>query len=208
MVIPRLPDRITLVAAVKYLDKTQIQSLVNTGINNIGFNTVQQLAEVSPILNKDTRIHFIGHLQKNKVKKLLNSRPYLIQSCDSYKLIEKINSISKEVGIIQNILLQIKTDEKKEHGFSPLQIDEEVQKIAQLPNVRVMGLMTIPPHSENEETKEIFKEMKIKFDNIQKKFVRGFDYLSMGMSSDYNLAILEGANMIRLGRILSANPKS
>ena len=208
MVIPWLPDGITLVAAVKYLDKIQIQSLVNTGIKNVGFNMVQQLVEVAPILNNNIRIHFIGHLQKNKVKKLLKFRPYLIQSCDSYRLIEKINSISKEIGIIQDILLQIKTDEKKEWGFSLLQINEEVQKIAQLPNIRVRGLMTIPPQSENEEAKECFKKMKIKFDNMQKKFVGGFDYLSMGMSGDYNLAILEGANMVRLGRILATNPKS
>jgi hypothetical protein len=196
MTIPILPEEVTLVAAVKYLDKEKILNIVNEGIRDIGFNTVQQLEEIAPALDNKVRIHFIGHLQKNKIKRLLKFKPYLIQSCDSYKLIEKINSVAEQMGIIQNILLQIKTDEEKEYGFS----FEEIENTKQLPNIKIRGIMTIPSKNSNVES---FKKMKATFDNMQEESTRRIDYLSMGMSGDYELAIKEGANMVRLGRILS-----
>ena len=117
-----ISDNITLVVAVKYASNEQILELVNAGIKDFGFNTYQQLKEVKKLLPSDARVHFIGHLQSNKARKVLQERVFLIQSVDSYKLAEKIDKVAKELGMGQDILLQVKTDESKEYGFSALEI--------------------------------------------------------------------------------------
>src|SRR3989338_1527222 len=150
------------------------------------------------------RIHFIGHLQSNKVKKLLQERAFLIQSVDSYKLAEKIDKAAGELGIKQDILLQVKTDENKKHGFSALETENIVLKINNsLKNINIKGLMTIPPLSENpNNSRRYFSSVKNLFDNISKKMDKKLEYLSMGMSDDYKVAIEEGSNMVRIGRAL------
>ena len=199
-----ISDNITLVVAVKYASNEQILELVNAGIKDFGFNTYQQLKEVKKLLPSDARVHFIGHLQSNKARKVLQERVFLIQSVDSYKLAEKIDKVAKELGMGQDILLQVKTDESKEYGFSALEIEGIILKINNhLKNIRVRGLMTIHPLSDNpDDSRKYFSLMKKLLDNVPRILNKKLEYLSMGMSNDYKIAIEEGANMVRIGRAL------
>ena len=199
-----IPSNVILVAAVKYSSNEQILQIVKEGIKDLGFNTYQQLREVKKSLPSDARIHFIGHLQSNKVKKLLHENVFLVQSADSYKLAEKIDKIAGELKIKQDILLQVKTDETKKHGFSALETEDIASKISNnLKNINVKGLMTIPPVSANaEDSRKYFSSMKKLFDKLQKGFNLRLEYLSMGMSDDYKIAVEEGSNMVRIGRAL------
>lgn len=200
-----ISSSVTLIPAVKYASSAQIKNLLSVGCKDVGFNTLQQLEEVSKLINDyvDVKIHFIGHLQSNKIKKVLDYKPYLIQTVDSFSLAEKIALVCREKNMVQNILLQVKTDPTKEQGF----LTEEVLKMAitlhRSPRLRVMGLMTIPSP---ENPLPVFKLMKKLFDELQLTLgrVEKLPYLSMGMSDDYRLAIQEGATMIRVGRKLFA----
>ncbi len=199
-----IPDDVLLVAAVKYASNEQILELVKGGVKDFGFNTYQQLKQVKALLPSDARIHFIGHLQSNKVRKVLQENVFLIQSVDSYKLAEKIDRVANELGIKQDILLEVKTDENKKYGFSASETENIASKINNsLKNINVKGLMTIPPLSDNSnDSRMYFSSMKKLFDKLQKKFNVKWEYLSMGMSEDYKVAIEEGANMVRIGRAL------
>ena len=199
-----IPDNMTLVAAVKYASNEQILELVKAGVKDFGFNTYQQLKEVKKLLPSDARIHFIGHLQNNKVRKVLQENVFLVQSLDSYKLAEKIDKVAKELRIRQDILLQVKTDENKKHGFSALETEEVSLKINNnFKNIKIKGLMTIPPLSDDANNpRRYFSLVKNSFDNISKKMDRKLEYLSMGMSDDYKVAIEEGSNVVRIGRAL------
>ena len=199
-----IPPNVLLVAAVKYASEEQIKELADAGLKDFGFNTYQQLKAVNKLIPSDARIHFIGHLQSNKVKKVLQEKCFLIQSVDSYELAEKIDKAAGELGIKQDILLQVKTDESKEYGFSALEIEGIILKINNdLKNIGVMGLMTIHPLSENpEDSRKYFSLMKQLFSNISKNIDKKLEYLSMGMSNDYKTAIEGGANIVRIGRAL------
>lgn len=196
-----LANSVTLVAAVKYASLSQIKELIDSNIKDIGFNTYQQLRDLKDIIPKGIKIHFIGHLQKNKVRKVLEYGVYLIQSIDSYELAEKINNTCKDLGIKQNILLQVKTDENKEHGIDVSELDNIASEINKnLKNLNIKGLMTIPPIKDN--TEKYFVLMKKLYENLQKTLGVKFEHLSMGMSDDYLEAVKEGANMVRLGRMV------
>ena len=199
-----IPKNVTLVAAVKYASNEQILEIVKAGVKDLGFNTYQQLKGIKKSLPSEIRIHFIGHLQSNKVKKLLQENVFLVQSVDSYKLAEKINNIAGELKIKQDILLQVKTDETKKHGFSALEAENIAPKINNsLKNIKIKGLMTIPPLSENpDDSRKYFSLMKRLFDNISRILNKKMEFLSMGMSDDYKVAIEEGSNMVRIGRAL------
>ena len=199
-----IPDDVLLVAAVKYASNEQILELVKAGVKDFGFNTYRQLKEVKASLPSDARIHFIGHLLSNKVKKVLQENIFLVQSVDSYNLAGKIDRVANEFGIKQDILLQVKTDETKKHGFSVLETEKVASKTNNsLKNIKIKGLMTIPPLSENPNNSRIyFSLVKNLFDNTSKKMNKKLEYLSMGMSNDYKIAIEEGANMVRIGRAI------
>ena len=199
-----IPDDVLLVAAVKYASNEQILELVKAGAKDFGFNTYQQLREAKALLPSDARIHFIGHLQSNKVRKVLQEKAFLVQSVDSYNLAEKIDDVAGKLGIKQGILLQIKTDETKKHGFSASEAENIALKINNsMKNINIKGLMTIPPLSENPDNSRMyFSLVKNLFGNLSKKMDKKLEYLSMGMSDDYKAAIEEGANMVRIGRAL------
>lgn len=199
-----IPDNVLLVAAVKYASNEQIKGIADSGVKDFGFNTYQQLKEVKALLPFDARIHFIGHLQSNKVRKVLQENVFLIQSVDSYKLVEKIDTVANELGIKQDILLQVKTDESKEYSFSALETENIVLEINNnFKNIKIKGLMTIPPLSTNaEDSRKYFSLMKKLFDKLSEKKNKKLEYLSMGMSDDYKIAIEESANMVRIGRAI------
>ena len=199
-----IPDDVLLVAAVKYASNEQILELVKAGAKDFGFNTYQQLREAKALLPSDARMHFIGHLQSNKVRKVLQEKAFLVQSVDSYNLAEKIDDVAGKLGIKQDILLQVKIDETKKHGFSALETENVASKINNsLKNIKIKGLMTIPPLSENpNNSRRYFSLVKNLFDDISKKMDKKLEYLSMGMSDDYKISIEEGSNMVRIGRAI------
>ncbi len=198
-----IPKGVTVVAAVKYASPGQIAELVQAGITDLGFNTYQQLSEVRPSLPKSARIHFIGHLQANKARKVVEGGVFLIQSVDSLRLAEKIDDSAGRLGIKQEILLQVRTDNNKEHGVPPDDIKGIVMKIEAMPNLNLKGLMTIPPVSDDpSDSRKPFAMMKSISASLSADIGRDLEFLSMGMSGDYNIAIEEGANMVRIGRKL------
>ena len=199
--LEKMQSEVTLVAAVKYASKKQIDEAIKAGVTDIGFNNYQQMKDLAPYLPLEIKTHFIGTLQLNKAKKVVNLNPYLIESVDSYELAEKINNAAKEKKTIQKILIQVKTDEKKVTGLEPDDLLKLLDQISTLKYLSLEGLMTIPPESENpEDSRKYFKELKDLKEKAEKHLKKDLRYLSMGMTDDYQIAIEEGASIVRIGR--------
>ncbi len=197
-------EDITLLAATKTVGTDVINYAIKLGIEFIGENRVQEFLskyEAYAPVHK----HFIGHLQTNKVKDIID-KVELIHSVDSYRLAQEISKQAVKRGIVVDILLEINIgNEQSKSGFLFDEAVEAVQKIAGFDGVRVKGLMAIPPICETPEQNRVyFAKMKKLFVDIQGKKIdnSSMDILSMGMSDDYEIAISEGANMIRLGTAL------
>lgn len=195
---------ITLLAATKTVDIDVINHAIKSGIKFIGENRVQEFLSKNdnylPV-NK----HFIGHLQTNKVKDIID-KVSLIHSIDSYRLAEEVSRQAQKRGIVADVLLEINIgNEESKSGFKYEEAEEAVRKIATLNSVRIKGLMAIPPICDNsQKNREYFAKMKKLFIDIDAKKIdnSSMDILSMGMSDDYEVAIEEGATMIRLGTAL------
>lgn len=199
----RRPEDIYLVAASKMNDSGRVREAIAAGIRICGENRVQEMVEKQAQgAYEGAELHFIGHLQKNKVKQVVGLAS-LIQSADSLELIRLIDKTALSRGIVQDILLEVNIGaEASKSGFSPAELPSALDSIARLDAVRVRGLMTIPPIcSSRQEIEPYFVQMKQlfidicgkKYDNIR------MDFLSMGMSADYETAIACGANMVRVG---------
>lgn len=199
----RRPEDIYLVAASKMNDSGRVREAIAAGIQICGENRVQEMVEKQAQGAYDgAELHFIGHLQKNKVKQVVGLAS-LIQSADSLELIRVIDKTALSRGVVQDILLEVNIGaEASKSGFSPEELPSALDSIARLDAVRVRGLMTIPPIcSSRQEIEPYFVQMKQlfidicgkKYDNIR------MDFLSMGMSADYETAIACGANMVRVG---------
>ena len=197
------PEDIYLVAASKMNDSGRVREAIAAGIRICGENRVQEMVEKQAQgAYEGAELHFIGHLQKNKVKQVVGLAS-LIQSADSLELIRLIDKTALSRGIVQDILLEVNIGaEASKSGFSPAELPSALDSIARLDAVRVRGLMTIPPIcSSRQEIEPYFVQMKQlfidicgkKYDNIR------MDFLSMGMSADYETAIACGANMVRVG---------
>ena len=196
---------VTLLAVSKTKPATDLQEAYDAGQRLFGENIVQELVEKHEQLPKDIEWHLIGHLQTNKVKYIA---PFIsmIQSVDSIKLLQEINKHAEKSKRVIDCLLQIYiADEETKFGLG---FDEAIELLrseeyAALKNIRIRGLMGIATNTDSEkQVKEEYYELKTFFDGIKLSFFRkeeSFDTLSMGMSSDYKLAIEQGSNMIRLG---------
>ena len=196
-----IPSDVTLVAAVKYASKIQIDEAIKVGVTDIGFNHYQQMKDLAPSLPPEIKTHFIGTLQLNKAKKVVNLNPYVIESVDSYELAEKINNAAKEKKRVQKILIQVKTDKKKHTGLDPGDLLKLIDQISTLEYLSFEGLMTIPPKNEDpEDSRKYFKELKDLKDKAETHLKKHLQYLSMGMTDDYQIAIEEGASIVRVGR--------
>ena len=200
------PDSIHLVGASKMNDASRVREAIGAGLKICGENRVQEMLEKNAQGAYDgAELHFIGHLQKNKVKNVVGLAT-LIHSVDSVALMEQIEKCAAKQGIVQDILLEINIGrEEAKSGFFTEELEEALQKAAGLPHIRVRGLMAVPPICANgEENRPYFQEMrKLFIDNGRKKYDNVYmDFLSMGMSGDFETAIACGANMIRLGSVL------
>lgn len=195
-------DSINLVAVSKRQPVHKIIEAQNAGIKNFGENKVQEFLDKYEIPEIKTGWHFVGHLQTNKVKYILN-KVKLIHSVDSVHLAEKISQISVAKEITTDFLLQVNTSqENSKFGFNENQLMEDINDISLLKNIRVKGLMTMAPFTDKIEIiSKSFAALKKIYEKIDRMNLEKFQmqYLSMGMSSDFEIAIKEGSNMLRIG---------
>lgn len=199
----RDPDKIVLTAASKTMDAASVARAIAAGISVCGENRVQEMLEKHEQgAYAGARLHFIGHLQKNKVRQVVGLCG-LIQSVDSAELLEMINERAALLGICQDILLEVNiAGEASKGGFAPESISHILESSPELANIRVRGLMAIPPISlEKGANRAYFAKMyKLYVDNSVKKYDNiSMDFISMGMSGDFEDAIAEGSNMVRVG---------
>lgn len=203
----RNADEITLIAATKTQSADTVNTAIEAGILHIGENRAQELCKKYPFLiNRDKlTIHFIGHLQSNKVK-LIIDKVDLIHSVDRLSLAKEIDRQSAAVGRVTDILVEVNIGrEPTKSGVMPEQALEFVRELGTYKNIRVCGLMTIPPAGlPSEETRRCFSDIRKLFIDIRGKNIDNIHmkWLSMGMSGDYQIAIEEGTNFIRIGTAL------
>lgn len=198
----RSRSEVTLIAVSKTKPVEMIREAMAAGADTFGENKVQELCGKYDVLPKDLHWHLIGHLQRNKVKYIVG-KAELIHSVDSLRLAEEISREAVKKAIQMNILIEVNVaEEESKFGVKVEDAEELIREIAKLPNVHIEGLMTIAPYVENpEENRMVFRTLKklavdIKMKNIDN--VR-MDVLSMGMTGDYEVAIEEGATMVRVG---------
>lgn len=198
----RKPEDIILLAATKTVPSQVINYAVSKGITHIGENRVQEYLSKYDQLEGATR-HFIGHLQKNKVRRIVG-KVSMIESVDSVGLAAEIGKISAENGITTDILLEVNIGmEESKSGFSADEIFEKTEEISKINGINIQGLMCIPPiYSEIAKKCSAFEKMQKLFIDISGKKIDNVNmrFLSMGMSGDYDLAIGFGANIVRIGR--------
>lgn len=202
-------DDITFLSATKTVEPEYINYAISLGLSYIGENKVQELLSKYDQYNlENCSLQFIGHLQSNKVRQIVG-KVDLIQSIDSMKLAKEVSKCSLKNNITSDILVEVNIGkEENKSGIMPEMLEELVEEISTLPAVNVKGLMTIPPICEKkDEIRRYFEKMNRLFLDISSKKLDNvsMDILSMGMSSDYYEAILEGANMVRIGSALFGN---
>ena len=198
----RAESDVTLIAVSKTKPLPMLEEVYSLGIRDFGENKVQELVDKAEQLPDDIRWHMIGHLQRNKVKYIVD-KVYMIHSVDSLRLAEEISKEAVKRGIIVNILIEVNVaGEESKFGVTPEDTPGLVQEISHLPGILVRGLMTIAPFVENAEDNRIFfsalKKLYVDITNKNIDNVR-MDYLSMGMTGDYEGAIEEGASFVRVG---------
>lgn len=199
----RNPEEVTLIAVSKTKPNEMIQELYDHGVRAFGENKVQEMDAKEAALPKDIEWHLIGHLQRNKVKYIID-KATLIHSVDSYRLAETINAEAIKKNVIANILIEVNVaQEESKFGLSMEEVLPLIEQIsATCPNIRIRGLMTIAPFVENpEENRPIFENLRKLSVDIDGKNINNVsvDILSMGMSNDFEVAVEEGATHVRIG---------
>ncbi len=200
---------ITLVAVTKTHPPEAINEAIDCGVTDIGENKVQEIMEKYDKV-KPVRWHLIGHLQTNKVKYIID-KVYMIHSVDSIHLMDEIERQAEKHNIVMKILIQVNiSGEESKFGISPDEIDEMLNHAETLHHVKVCGLMTIMPIVNNNVSNRLHfvNIKKIYIDISEKKYNNiTMDYLSMGMSGDFEMAISEGSNMVRIGSAIFGERK-
>ena len=191
-------NNVKIMAVTKTVDPEKINYAISLGIKLLGENRVQEYMQKKDQYDKIADVHFIGHLQTNKVKYIINDVK-LIQSVDSIKLANEIDRLAKKKNKIMDILLEVNIgNESSKSGVDAEKLFDLVYQISELNNVSVKGLMAIPPIGSGEE---IFDRMNCLYNQVREKNISNvsMDILSMGMSGDYVTAIKHGANLVRIG---------
>lgn len=199
----RRREEVTLVAVTKNHSPEEILSLYQEGVRDFGENRLQEFLPKKSVLPQDIRWHFIGTLQKNKVGKVVGE-VVLIHSVDSLELAKQISDVSVKRGVSSSILLQVNiAKEKAKHGLEEKEWEAAFPLLKALPAIAVKGLMAMAPLTEDAEViRETFKSLRLFRDHLEKKFQIALPELSMGMSQDFEIAIEEGATLLRIGTLL------
>lgn len=200
--VGRKREEVTLVAVSKTKPIEMLQEAYEAGSRYFGENKVQELVDKYEVMPKDIHWQMIGHLQRNKVKYIVD-KVDMIHSVDSIRLVEEIDKEAAKKGVIVNILLEVNmAKEDTKFGLMPEDVMNFVSEIVRFENIRVQGLMTIAPYVDNpEENRKYFANLKKLSVDIAKKRVNNVNMsvLSMGMTNDFEVAIEEGATMVRVG---------
>lgn len=201
------PDgSVTLLGACKQVDRERIAQAVELGVDYLGENQLQEAEQKFKILGRPkglTNLHLIGNLQSNKAKRAVELFD-VIQSVDSSKLASRINTIAGQMDRVVSIYLEINiAGEPTKNGINPKELDKTIELISEYRNLNLLGLMTVPPQeSEPERSRPYFRmlrEIKESINNMKIGGVSSCDGLSMGMTNDFDVAIEEGATLIRVG---------
>ncbi|HEC93394.1 MAG TPA: YggS family pyridoxal phosphate-dependent enzyme [Candidatus Atribacteria bacterium] len=202
--VNRNPDEIRLVAVTKTATIEQIKEAINAGVKIIGENRVQEAKKKYQILTDDIEWHLVGHLQTNKAKYAVELFD-LIHSVDSVKLAKEIDRRSIQFNKITDILIEVNVSgEETKYGIKPEEVELFLREISGFSGIRVRGLMTIAPIAQNQEKVRPYfrklRELSEQINNINNIENIKMEYLSMGMTDDFEVAIEEGSNMVRIGR--------
>ena len=204
-ILTELPEGVQLVAAAKTRTSVEIMEAINSGVKIIGENYIQEAEKAYNSVGKAAKWHFIGHLQSNKVK--IAARIFdMVETVDSVELAMEIDKRCGQTGKVMPVLIEINSGrEKQKSGVLPEDAEQFLREIAQLKNVKIMGLMTMGPRfGDSEDSRPYFVATKQIFERIKKLDIPNveMDYLSMGMTNSYKVAIEEGSNMVRLGTVI------
>lgn len=200
--VGRDPKEVTLIAVSKTKPAEMVEEVYRLGVRDFGENKVQEIAAKFPVLPQDIRWHMIGHLQTNKIRTLLG-KTVMIHSVDSVHLAEKLEEEAARQNLTVDILLEINVArEESKFGFFLEEAEDAVMKIRDFTHLRICGFMTSAPFVENaEENRDVFKKLNHFYVDMKSKNIdnTNMSVLSMGMTNDYEIAIEEGATMVRIG---------
>jgi pyridoxal phosphate enzyme (YggS family) len=204
-IIKEIPDNVILEIAAKTRSADEIKTAIDAGAKIIGENYLQESENVYKKLGKIVPWHFIGHLQKNKINRVISIFD-MIETVDSFKLAQEIDKRCKKNNKVMEVLIEVNSGrEENKFGIIPENVITEIEKISKLVNIKIKGLMTMGPFSGNpEDARPYFKITKILFDEIKNINIHNVEmkYLSMGMTNSYKIAIEDGANIVRIGTLI------
>lgn len=194
---------VQLIAVSKAHPPVSLQEAFDAGLRIFGENRVQEAKDKIPLLPASCRWHFLGHLQRNKIRQALPLFE-LFHGVDSLQTARDMNRIAEECGLFPRILLEVNVaGESSKFGFSPTQLEEQLDDLATLSRVQIEGLMTIPPPAPDpQQTRKYFSALRLLRDQLTTRSGLALPELSMGMSDDFAVAIEEGATMVRVGSAL------
>lgn len=201
-ILSDLPEGVELVAAAKARTPEEVLKAVQSGVKIIGENYVQEAEKAYEMVGNKVEWHFIGHLQKNKVKKAVKIFD-MIETVDSVEIAKEIDKRCQQIGKVMPILVEINSgEEEQKSGVSPRNAEPLIREISRFKNINVMGLMTMGPRFGNpEDARPYFTKTRGIFDKIRRLNLPNVEmrYLSMGMTNSYQVAVQEGANIVRIG---------
>jgi hypothetical protein len=208
--LSEIPPGITVVAAAKSRDAAEVLEAIEAGITAVGENYMQESRTMIEAIGEKASWHFIGHIQKNKVKYIVPLFD-MIETVDSLELASMIDQHAARYGKVMPVLVEVNiAHEAQKHGSMPEDVPDLVRQLSSLKNIHIRGLMTMGPFVEDpEELRPFFRQAKVLFEEIKALNIVNvrMDYLSMGMSDSFPIAIQEGATMIRIGtRIFGERP--
>ena len=191
-------EKVTLVGATKFVPVDIINRAIKAGLNDIAENRAQEFKDKYPLVAQPVNYHFIGSLQKNKVKYLIG-KCHLIHSIDSLALIDEISRQAVTKQIRQDVLLEVNVGiEEQKHGFEVSELESVLEYAKKIDGVNVLGIMAMLPESDDEGFLfDLASKLREVYDSFKEKY--GFKYLSLGMSGDYSICVKAGSNMIRVG---------
>ena len=200
----RSGEDVTIVGVTKTFGPGMVDDVVRAGITDVGENRLQEFLAKSEQVKENCRWHLIGHLQRNKATKAIG-RFFMVHSVDGVRIAQTLDRLGRERGVATKCLLQVNTShEETKHGFSADELVECAAAIDELPHVKLGGLMTIGPVSMDPvETRRCFKTLYRLREEAARVLDRELEHLSMGMSGDFELAVEEGATILRLGTVLT-----
>jgi pyridoxal phosphate enzyme (YggS family) len=201
----KMPEDVILIAAAKTRSLEEVEAIIEAGVTHIGYNYVQEALPIIEAVGPRATWHFIGHLQRNKARLVAEMFDFM-QTVDSWRLAQYLDARCQETGKVMPVLIEINSGkEANKTGVLPERLDELVEKMGALKHLRLQGLMTMGPRfGEPENSRPYFQLTRRAFERVASAGMPHADmrYLSMGMSNSYQIAIEEGANMVRIGTAL------